>query len=118
MLRLPQPPLPRCWSHPAGPAAPQDAAPAVSPVWRLPAALPGPGRPQGPAAGTFTAPHGDLRERVVAAVALPPYDARFARTLPRLHVASTRVGAGWEAVAGVAGVTALGPVVVGLEKPK
>lgn len=73
---------------------------------------------QGPAGGTFTAPDGDLCEGVVAAVALPPYDAGLAGTLPRLHVAGARVGARWEAVAGVAGVTALGPVVIGLEKPK
>lgn len=68
--------------------------------------------------GTFTALHSNFSKRVVAAVALPPDDTRFARALSRLHVAGTRVGAGWEAVAGVAGVTALGPVVICLEKPK
>lgn len=68
--------------------------------------------------GTFTALHGDFSEGVVAAVTLPPYDARFARTLSCLHVTGACVGAGREAVAGVAGVTALGPVVICLEKPK
>lgn len=68
--------------------------------------------------GTFTALHGHFSKGVVAAVALPPYDAGFARTLSRLHVAGTCVGARREAVAGVASVTALGPVVICLEKTK
>jgi len=68
--------------------------------------------------GTFTALQRNFSEGVVAAVALPPDDAGFARTLARLHVAGARVGAGREAVAGVAGVAALGPVVICLEKPK
>ena len=67
---------------------------------------------------TFAAPGGDLSEGVVAAVALPPDDTGLAGTLSRLHVAGARVGAGGEAVAGVAGVTALRPVVIGLEKQK
>lgn len=127
MLRLLQPPFPPLLEPPAGLMAPQDVAatpllcvsPARCPrsarsrrLWSL-------GRPAaGRAEGTFAAPHGDLGEGVVAAVALPPYDAGFAGTLPCLHVAGPRVGAGGEAVAGVAGVTALGPVVVGLGKPK
>lgn len=67
---------------------------------------------------TFAAPGGDLSEGVVAAVALPPDDTRLAGTLSCLHVTGARVGAGGEAVTGVAGVTALRPVVIGLEKQK
>lgn len=67
---------------------------------------------------TFAAPGSDLSERVVAAVALPPDDTRLAGTLSCLHVTGARVGAGGEAVTGVAGVTALRPVVIGLEKQK
>lgn len=67
-----------------------------------------------PVINYFAAPGGDLSEGVVAAVALPPDDTRLAGTLSRLHVAGARVGAGGEAVAGVAGVTALRPVVIGL----
>lgn len=67
---------------------------------------------------TFTALQGDFGKGVVAAVALPPYDSGFAGTLPCLHVTGARVGAQGEAVAGIAGVTALWPVVIRLEKQK
>lgn len=68
--------------------------------------------------GTFTALRGNFSKRVVTAVALPPDDTGFTGTLSRLHVTGTCVGSRWEAVAGVAGVTALRLVVICLEEPK
>lgn len=53
---------------------------------------------------------------VVTAIALPADDPSFAGALPGHRVARPRLGADREALAGVARVLALGPVVVFLQR--
>ena len=58
----------------------------------------------------------DLGEGVVTAVTLASYDPALAGALPRVGVAGSRLGAQRETLAGVAGVIALGAVIVVLHR--